>query len=1170
MIESSLFLQVPTQVEGWDCNHPRRASLNSFGYGGTNVHAILEEAPPRIGSTNGHAPPSTPRKLIVLSAHEVESLRRAAHGIAEYTEDSEKFDDLVYTLGQRRSLLRHKLAIQSCGMKELGAVLKSTSISTSRFPSDPRICFVFTGQGAQWAQMGCELLSAYPTYRATLHAADAVVAKQGASWSLLGRSPTCLLESKLITHLDELSRAPKISKIGEACLSQPLCTAIQLGLIELLKSWGVRAATVVGHSSGEIAGAYYAGMLDLDSAMTVAYYRGLLAMEVENAQSGICGAMMAVGLPEDQIQPFLSGLQSGKASIACYNSPKSVTISGDASAIDELHHVLDNESIFNRVLRVGVAYHSHHMKVIAKKYAELLSGIKTGSANPDIAFKSSVFPGIILETNAEYWVQNMLSPVRFSEAMGKNLSSEASRPDIVIEVGPHSALAGPLKQISVELSPDHRPLYFSSLERKRSDIEAMLDLAGNLFAQNVNIDIANINFPSGRASLQVLTDLPTYAWNHTKRYWHEGRRSQNYHQRKFPPHDLLGTMTDDCSELDMRWTNHLRQKELPWLCEHTLNSEPIFPGAGYLAMAIEAARQKADMTETPIEGFSLREVSFSNALIIPDTTDGTEVTLLLEPLRESSMAVSQSWDTFRVLSYASDRKATEHCHGLISTSRKLEITQSGPETLATTTAAGDVYEGLIDQFKTNGINLGKTFQLVSRPSFLENRNTCHLRIPDTQSMMAHKYESPQVISTPVLDACLQVAVLSIGIFVHALEGTLLPTYVEELLVSKDVPSNRDYVFQAQGKTDQISQRDFDGEAAVFDQTQREVLSIKGCRFIISPSTKGNSRQTSSEEYDRCWQVFWKPDVAFLDQQRAEQLWGMFAVDPEEVSPSSLNEKAAFFCLRKAVDGLSQTDYESMLPHHQHYVDWARLRIESRKAGGIHYYTPDWETTDTDRIEATLKQADEGGAALQMTAQVGRRLEDIFHQKVDPLSVMKDNDLFDRFYEDLAAQDRAYSYAARYIDLATHKSPDLKILEIGAGTGSATSFILKALAGEDDQVRCSSYMFTDISAGFFEKARGKFAAWEEYLDFKTLNIENGVEAQGFEEEGYDLVVAANVLHATEKMEVTMNNVNRLMKPGGKLVLVEVTNLSMLSGALAFGLLPGWWRGLSLINHIVVHY
>ena len=1095
----------------------------------------------------------------MLSAHEVDSLRRFAHAIAEYTEGSDKFDDLVYTLGQRRSLLRYKIAIQSCGMKELSAALRSTKISSSRAPSNPRICFIFTGQGAQWAQMGCELLSAYPIYRSTLHAADAVVARLGASWSLLGRSAVYLLESKLMTRLDELSLAPKSSKISEASLSQPLCTAIQLGLIELLKSWGVRAEAVVGHSSGEIAGAYCTGMLDLESAMTVAYHRGILAMEVENAQSGIRGAMMAVGLPEDQVQPFLSGLKSGKASIACYNSPKSVTISGDASAISELHQTLDDANIFNRVLRVGVAYHSHHMKAIAKKYAGLLSQIKTNSAKSDIRFNSSVFPGIMLETNAEYWVQNLLSPVRFSEAMEKILSSDASRPEIVVEVGPHSALAGPFKQISVELSPDHRPLYFSSLERKRSDVEAMLDLAGNLFTQNVGIDIANVNFPSGRANAQVVTDLPNYAWNHTMRYWHEGRRTCNYLNRKFPPHDLLGIMTDDCSELDLRWTNNLRRKDLPWLCEHSLNSEPIFPGAGYLAMAIEAARQKADMTESPIEGFLLREVTFSHVLMIPDTTDGAEVTLLLEPLRESSRAISQSWDTFRVLSYSSDRKATEHCHGLISTSRRLQITQSSPETLATTTATSDEYDRLINMFRKNGIYLGDTFQLVSRLSFLENRNTCHLRIPDTQSMMAQKCESSHVVSAPVLDACLQVSILSICHFVDDPEGNLLPTYLQEIGISKDIPSSRNYVFQAQGKTHQVGQRDFDGDTIVFDQAQREVISVKGCRFIISPSAKGSSQQASSEERHRCWQNIWKPDLAFFNQRCAEEQWKLADVDPEEVSQTALNEKAAFFCLRQAVDDLSDAEYESMLPYHQRYVDWARLRINSRKTGSIPYYSSDWEITDANAIESTLKQVNEGVAGQQMTVQVGRRLKDIFHQRVDPLSVMKENDLLDRFYENIAAQDRAYSYAARYVDLAAHKTPDLNILEIGAGTGSATSFLLKALAGDDDQVRCSSYKFTDISAGFFEKAREKFAAWEEYLDFKTLNIENPIEPQGFENETYDLVIAANVLHATEKMDVTMNNVSRLLKPGGKLVLVEVTNLSHLAGAFAFGILPGWWRG-----------
>ena len=224
--------------------------------------------------------------------------------------------------------------------------------------------------------------------------------------------------------VDELHRDAAESRVEEAFISQPLCTVFQIALVNLLQSWAVQPSIVVGHSSGEIAAAYTAGMLSLESAISVAYYRGKVCSQLA-PKDGICkGAMLAAGLSVEDVQSYLDGLISGKVAIACINSPRSVTLSGDVKAIDELHSRLEEKGLFSRKLRVNVAYHSHHMNAIARDYFKSLRGLSVQPRHQGVEFYSSVFPAIAVETNAEYWVRNLLSTVRFSDTIQTIIESE--------------------------------------------------------------------------------------------------------------------------------------------------------------------------------------------------------------------------------------------------------------------------------------------------------------------------------------------------------------------------------------------------------------------------------------------------------------------------------------------------------------------------------------------------------------------------------------------------------------------------------------------------------------------------------------------------------------------------------------------------------------------------
>ena len=336
----------------------------------------------------------------------------------------------------------------------------------------------------------------------------------------------------LIDSIDELSRSFDTSQVGSVHLSQPLCTAVQLALVELLGSWDIRPTAVTGHSSGEIAAAYTVGTLTFEDAMAVAYYRGVVSSIAKTKKSR--GAMIAVGMtPEDAI-PTIAGLTQGRATVACINSPTSVTISGDLSAITELEETLKAKALFTRKLDVEVAYHSHHMENVAQDYLTALSEVKAQPVKTDIEFFSSVTgkradPS---ELGPSYWVKNLVGQVKFAESL-RNLYTETSRRstrlrrrrrdsviDTLVEIGPHSALAGPIKQI-LQAEPklkDSSPTYRTALVRKVDVVETYLALASNLLTEGYAVNIAGCNRPESTETPQVLTDLHHYVWNHSTSY----------------------------------------------------------------------------------------------------------------------------------------------------------------------------------------------------------------------------------------------------------------------------------------------------------------------------------------------------------------------------------------------------------------------------------------------------------------------------------------------------------------------------------------------------------------------------------------------------------------------------------------------------------------------------
>lgn len=318
--------------------------------------------------TNGDCAHYSPTpKVLVISSNDKEGVSRNIERLTSYlatkecSPEPDFLNSLAYTLSTKRSVLPWKTFAIASSLPELTEAFSSTSLAMplrSSSTSDPRLAFVFTGQGAQWHAMG-QGLSIFPAFKASMDASEKMLRSDlGCPWSLS----------------EELSRGSEEKcSLRKTDYSQPACTAVQIALVDLLRSWGVNPVAVVGHSSGEIAAAYCAGLISHATGMKVAWLRGQVSATV--AEKGQKGGMLAVSASGESLQAKIDALTSGKAIVGCFNSPNACTISGDAAAVDELEEILKAEQITCTRLPMDVAYHSFHMESVKERYEVALAGI---------------------------------------------------------------------------------------------------------------------------------------------------------------------------------------------------------------------------------------------------------------------------------------------------------------------------------------------------------------------------------------------------------------------------------------------------------------------------------------------------------------------------------------------------------------------------------------------------------------------------------------------------------------------------------------------------------------------------------------------------------------------------------------------------------------------------
>ncbi|KAJ4409179.1 Type I Iterative PKS [Gnomoniopsis sp. IMI 355080] len=790
-------MKVPTFQQPWPSDK-KYISINNFGFGGSNAHCVLAKPPPqhRIEQTKAVYSGRTQR-LFVLSANDEGSTKNTLSNLSIFLEQhpevfqKQLLRNLAYTLCHRRSHLSWRIGLVASSAAELVEAVSSSDTKPVRAAQQaPRIAFVYTGQGAQWHAMGRELMEAYPVYAKTMEDADRCLADLGAQFSLI----------------EELSRDKGTSRVGDACISQPACVAIQLALTNLLHSWGITPSAVTGHSSGEVGAAYGAGALTLEQAMTVAYERGQAVVKLKAKHPSLKGSMMAVGAGPESIEPLIGELSDGCAVVACENSPTSITMSGDESSIEELAKLVEAKQLFNRKLRVDVAYHSPHMNLVATDYHESIReamSTQQSSANLPVEFYSSL-RGMKIEDlaalDAQYWVENLTNPVRFSTSVKEMCMDSA--PDIIVEIGPHAALEGPVKQILKSMRTQaSKTTYFSALYRGQCAVNTSIKLAASMYMKGQSLNMAAINLEDPDVDPPALVDdLRPYPWSRGK-YWSESRQSRQHRIKQFPRHDLLGNMADFSNDLAPTWRNVIRTDDLPWLRDHKMQSLTTFPFAGFVSMAIEAAAQRATLRGVEFQSFSLREVQVKRPLL---TEDGAEYELMtcLSSYTEGTRSYSDDWDEVRIVSWQDGKGWTEHCRGLISvkngdgTNAVNSSHQKDAAALKKVEAADilckeDVQTTVFyNELDGKGATYGPTFRRLSAIKASETRSIADVDavVTDTTATMPEEYQTPYHVHPALLDQVLQLSfpILGAGRPSVGMHTLYMPSFIQELHVQRDI------------------------------------------------------------------------------------------------------------------------------------------------------------------------------------------------------------------------------------------------------------------------------------------------------------------------------------------------------------------------------------------------
>ncbi|CAD6443488.1 e2aede6b-a07f-4e32-96b3-e96fa25bb5d0 [Sclerotinia trifoliorum] len=1020
-----LNLAFPQECIPWPVDGLRRASVNSFGFGGSNAHFVLDDAYNFMNMRG------------ISGQHQTATFRPSVDSVISPTLPGM----LSPHIGQWDDIasIRESSPESSTGsLKEFIELEIIPSFKLSLGTPKPQRYNVKTS--AQYAKMGHELM-AYTIFHDSLKMFESHLSNIGCRWSLL----------------EELLKDDEASKINNPEMSQMICTAIQVAIVDLLHSFGVFPAAVIGHSSGETAAAYASEALSMLSACKVAYFRGKLAEGLAHDTSQH-GAMLAAGLSETQAMAYTESLLK--------------------------------DCPMDSSLRIT-----------------MISSVTGCEVQSDQLKKAS------------YWVRNMVSPVRFSEALIKAVSYSCSFKNYIhfgqhekrqlfnlLEIGPHSALQGPIKDTLATIANGKEVSYGSVLKRKSNGINTLLNAVGSLTCLGYPVDIIKANMIDKIVS-QKSCDL-----------------GKNYRLRKQPRLDLLGTEILGSNAKGMKWRKITRISETPWIQDHVVNESTIYPAAGMLVMAIQAAMKIASLGKS-IKGYLIKDTSFPAPLRVASDDLWVESVFHIVPLEDkfekTSLFVEFSLSTLQ-------NERWENCHGMIQVQYESSEESLNPNLSSKASMIKDAVKAgvtrcnqtiepdrMYKKFEATGLTFGSTLQSLNKISIGPNLEACaDVEAFRWTAVDDSNHRQDHIIHPITLDAMLQTILVSLTQGNKNKSPTAVPTRVASLwILGSGLNYPKTGTIRVYGKVHEAISRGNNSTAYAVDRdTEEGMVATSGLEttFVYS----GSNKDEIINKQKLCYQIDWKPNIDFLDQPMARE-----------------------YC-RKGVltKDLSQC-YEDMSLSLTHFSLETQAKVDSTELDGTrpHYQSPTGPA-EIEAIDMIMNSLENVNAEGKMFVEPGRNIVNILKGNIDPLDILSQTDLASRYSQEVNI--KVKTTLACVVELIPYKSPGLKVIEIGAGTDLSPIIFRDLPLSEEQtsklQVQSRSTISQTFSPSFLEAARQKFENEDPKFQLLLLDASIDPGGQGCEVGGHDLVIAAYVLHATEKFDNTVRNARKLLKKSGKCV------------------------------------
>jgi len=1135
-------ISMPQTLTPW--THERRiAGVSSFGFSGTNAHIILETSPTtEIAS----AEVERSNHILALSARSENALHELAarfHDALTANPDLSAAD-VAFTANNGRSLFPYRLAVLAENTQVLASRLGAFASVTEadgvvvghvQDANPPEVAFLFTGHGSQYVDMGRALYETQPFFREAFDQCDA------------------LFRDYLDVSLGQIMFAADGadgSLLDNMAYAQPALFALQYALAQLWLSWGVKPALVMGHSLGEYAAAVIAGVFSLADGVKLVAARGRLMNSLPEA-----GEMWAVFTDEatalEAVKPYPT-----RVSVAVINGPGSVVLSGGKTELATVLENLKGQGIKSRKLAVAQASHSPMLDPMLNEFEQIASTIEYHQ--PEIGLVSCLTGKLVSGDevcSAGYWRRHIRHAVRFADAI---TSVKENGAKAFVEIGPNPTLIG----MGQRVIGDEAGVWLPSLREKTADWEQILHSLGLLYVNGGAVDWRGFDQPYPRRKVM----LPTYPFQR-ERYWVSVSPRR---QDAAAIHPLLGVQLESPSLKEIVFETHLNAETPAFLSHHRIFGVVILPSPAYIEMALTAAREAFGDGAYSVENFAIYE-----ALILPE--EGTRTAQIIFAPPEGDRA------GFQVVSRGKDEDDWKlHVTGRIAfvqpESRGFDQTVADIQARCGEEVSGADYYAQVFEL---GLEFGTSFQGITHLWRRDGEALGRIELPEALLREANNYG----IHPAFLDSCFHLVGAPLN--QDDLEVAYLLIGIDSFRLYQQPPAKLwAYTRLASGGA---TQETFGGDILLFDDNGVLIAEAAGLQ-LKRAGREALLQATRQQNDDWFYNIYWHPKAHPYPQLTVRAVDFIPPLAPiAEAGVAQLARQADENNLHLYVELGAELDavcsvyavraLESLgvrfqtgnriLPDSLKVVSQHRrllgrlLEILSQEAI-IRSAGNTWEVVQTlpeldadEHLTMLVEQYPAFNAEINLLRQCGPHLGEILQGKRDPLGLLFPNGsmaLTEPLYQD-APFARAYNaVVGDMVAAVLEKLPSdrsLRVLEIGAGTGATTVSVLPYLPADR-----SEYVFTDMSPLFMAKAQEKFAA-HPFLRTQLLDIERNPAEQGFAPHAFDLILAANVVHATTDLRQTLAHVKDLLAPGGLLLMLENTSPQRWVD-LTFGLTEGWWK------------